>query len=85
MSTPEYATLRVCGNCAWIFEKDPYMKFAPHQVGGCPKCGFASLGARSVYGVKAYTYKKTQKPWIKKKMATYYDQLQTEIKEQTHE
>ena len=61
MSTQKTAKLRVCASCEWIFK------------GGieCPKCVFGSYGARSVYGARCYTYAKTQKPWMDKKLFYY--------------
>ena len=63
------AKLRTCASCEWIFE------------GGveCPKCQFGSYGAHSVYGKDAYKFKKTQHPWMEKKMTTYSCQLYSEI------
>lgn len=49
--------LRVCASCEWIFNTGVE----------CPKCGFGSYSARYVYGNKAYTYAKNQKPWKLKK------------------
>jgi hypothetical protein len=57
MTTQGTAKLRVCASCEWVF------KLGDSQDCDCPKCGFGSYGARYVYGDKAYTYKKTQKPW----------------------
>jgi len=55
------AKLRVCASCEWVF------------LGGveCPQCGFGSYGARYVYGNRAYRYKKTQEPWIERKIEHY--------------
>lgn len=61
--------LRVCASCEWIFKEE----------GMCPKCGFASYGARYVYGNIAYTYAKTQEPWKRKKMKKYEYELDKEI------
>lgn len=55
-----FATLRVCSSCEWIFK-------AKNNDPSCPKCEFGSYGARWVFGDKAYTYAKTQKPWKEKK------------------
>lgn len=57
------ATLRCCASCEWIF------KLTGTEM--CPKCGFAHYGAHYVYGSKCYSYAKTQKPWIDKKMTAY--------------
>jgi hypothetical protein len=64
------AKLRVCASCEWIFDKGIE----------CPKCGFGSYGAYYVYGNKAYTYKKTQHPWLEKKLFNYKQKLLNEIK-----
>jgi len=68
------AKLRVCASCEWIFKekRDP-------ETGGCPRCGFAHYGARHVYGDKAYTYAKTQRPWFNRKIADYSADLLQEI------
>lgn len=69
------AKLRVCASCEWIFTADNQHP----EFGGCPKCGFAHYGARYVYGDKAYTYAKTQKPWFDRKMADYAVKLHQEV------
>lgn len=70
------ADLRVCASCRWIYhQKDRHSN--PDL--GCPKCGFASYGARFVFGDKAYQYAKTQKPWFDDKMAAYASKLYDEI------
>lgn len=81
MATAKQAILRVCARCEWIFRENISLRVVPDTVGGCPKCGFASYGARSVYGKQAYSYEKTQEPWVRKKMDSYYGELQREIKE----
>lgn len=63
------AKLRVCASCEWIFDNGV----------GCPKCQFGSYGAYRVYGNKAYSYAKTQKPWFEKKIADYSVKLMIEI------
>lgn len=68
------AVLRTCGSCEWIYSDTPKSKET-----GCPKCGFASYGARSVYGNRAYKYAKTQKPWFDKKMSDYAVKLYSTI------
>ena len=68
------AKLRVCASCEWLFKDTRHP-----ETGGCPKCGFAHYGARFVYGDKAYTYAKTQRPWFDKKLAEYSFQLRREV------
>lgn len=70
-SAQQRANLRCCARCEWIYE-------GPRE---CPKCSFASYGARYVYGNKAYRYKVTQKPWLNRKMARYEMRLLNEIDE----
>jgi hypothetical protein len=70
------AKLRVCASCEWIFTIDNQHP----DMGGCTKCGFASYGARYVYGNQAYTFAKTQQPWRDKKMADYSVKLDAEIR-----
>lgn len=55
------AKLRVCASCEWIFDTGIE----------CPQCQFGSYGAHYVYGKQAYQFKKTQKPWITRKIETY--------------
>lgn len=52
-SAQQRAKLRCCASCEWVY-KGP---------GDCPQCGFASYGARYVFGDKAYRYQYTQEPW----------------------
>jgi hypothetical protein len=66
------AKLRVCACCEWIFIQEPGNT-------GCPKCGFATYGARFVFGNKCYRYALTQQPWFKRRMDEYASNLQTEI------
>lgn len=62
LSPQQRASLRCCASCEWIYTgADRY----------CPKCGFASYGARFVYGRKCYEYKYTQEPFIKQKIDRY--------------
>lgn len=68
------ASLRVCASCEWIF-----IRTADTDNCGCPKCQFGDYGARAVYGDKAYSYAKTQKPWFDKKMAIYAEELNAQI------
>jgi len=65
----QYAKLRVCASCEWIFRDSPV----------CPKCGFSHYGARSVYGNKCYKYEKTQQPWLDRKFAECINILEEEI------
>ena len=59
------AKLRVCASCEWIFKGET----------SCPKCGFASYGARYVYGNACYKYVMTQQPWKDKKVGIYMERL----------
>jgi len=68
------AKLRVCASCEWIFLENEKTKNK-----GCPKCGFASYGARFVYGKAAYRYKLNQQPWVRKKLGDYMMSLLKEI------
>jgi len=70
-SPQQRARLRVCASCEWIYN------------GGwdCPLCGFASYGARYVYGDAAYRYEKTQQPWYDKKMNQCSLKLQMTIRQ----
>jgi hypothetical protein len=70
----KHAKLRVCMSCEWIHEQDPT---------SCPKCGWPSCGARFVYGNKAYSHRKTQRPWKDRKMFAYSIALDKEIREAT--
>lgn len=66
------AVLRVCASCKWVYK-------ATGSDTACPKCGSASYGARQIYGHRAYTYAKTQKPWKDEKMFVYELGLDVEI------
>ena len=66
------AVLRVCASCEWVFRKA--------VCTDCPKCGFASYGARFVYGDKAYSYERTQRPWKDKKLCNFEMALDKEIR-----
>jgi hypothetical protein len=68
-SPQQRAKLRVCMSCEWIFEGDC----------DCPRCGWASYGARFVFGDKAYRYKVTQQPWMDRKLTAYKSELWLEI------
>lgn len=70
MPTQRTCKLRVCARCEWIFKT----KVCP----ACPVCGFGSYGARWVYGKRAYTYAKTQKPWKDRKLSAYETALELE-------
>lgn len=69
-----YAKLRVCASCEWVFKSD----LKSYE---CPKCGFASYGARYVYGKAAYRIAKTQEKWMDKKMFAYETELLREIRD----
>lgn len=64
------AKLRVCASCEWVFTGDVE----------CPECGFGSYGAHYVYGDKAYRYKRTQEPWLLKKLGKQESELRDHIK-----
>lgn len=64
--------LRTCARCEWIFK-------AENNDPTCPKCQFWSYSARYVYGDRAYTYAKTQKPWKDRKLVDYEMKLNREI------
>ena len=66
------AVLRVCASCEWIYKMG-------EENSECPKCGFGSYSARSVYGNKAYRYHRTQEPWKEKKMGDYRWKLSKEV------
>lgn len=68
-SPQQRAKLRTCASCEWIYEGEM----------PCPKCEFVSYGARFVYGDKAYTYKRTQEPWMNRKISNYTVGLLREI------
>ena len=74
-SPQQRANLRCCASCEWIY--------VGHRE--CPKCGFASYGARFVHGDKAYMCKVTQKPWMDRKMDRYRMQLMDEVETANHE
>ena len=69
ISPQQRANVRVCASCKWIYKG--------HR--DCPKCGFASYGARWVYGDACYIYLKTQKPWMDDKLSQYTSDLLIEI------
>lgn len=68
------AYFRVCASCEWVFDKRQ-----TQRGDSCPKCCFASYGARFVYGSRAYLYAKTQKPWLNKKLEALEHSLRLEI------
>lgn len=78
-SAQQRANLRVCASCEWIY---PQASAHP-DTGGCPRCGFASYGARFVYGNKAYRFAQTQQPWFNRELAAYASQLRQQIKQHT--
>lgn len=51
----------------------------PGTRSGCPKCGFASYGARYVHGSKAYLYARTQEPWMARRVIALKMELRDEI------
>jgi len=67
----QYAKLRVCASCEWIFKLK--------NTKNCPRCGFTHYGARFVYGNKCYTYSKTQKPWVDRKVSYYKRMLMDKV------
>ena len=75
-SAQQRADLRTCASCEWIFHL-----VDSDEHGGCPKCGFATYGARFVYGAKAYRYAKTQEPWFNKQLSPVIHKLHSEIRE----
>jgi hypothetical protein len=68
-SAQQRANLRCCASCEWIYEG--------HR--DCPKCGFASYGARFVHGDRAYRFKRTQQPWINNKVNRFLNELEEQI------
>lgn len=68
-SPQQRAALRCCASCEWIYK-------TPTE---CPKCGFASYGARYVHGNRAYRFARTQEPWRKRKIDLYALTLKDEI------
>jgi len=66
------ANLQVCASCTWIFRLS--------DSKGCPKCDFASYGARWALGNKCYRYEKTQEPWLERKLEKYHMKLLEEIR-----
>jgi hypothetical protein len=72
--TQRNAIVRCCASCEWIYRAP-----AIATPTDCPKCGFASYGARHVHGRKCYTYEQTQQPWIDRKVATYRQELISEV------
>lgn len=65
----KHAKLRCCARCQWIYTGDT----------DCPKCDFASYGARYVFGDACYRYALTQKPWLEQKVSTFIVELYKEI------
>lgn len=66
------AKLFVCASCEWIFK-------VKSKDGGCPMCEFGYYSAHYVYGKKAYTYHRTQKPWKDRLLSNYSYELDTKI------
>jgi len=71
-SRQQKAKLRICASCEWVFRWQ-------EKKCDCPKCGFATYGARWVCGDRAYKYERTQQPWMEKKMDAYRFALMQEI------
>lgn len=68
--------LRVCASCEYIFSA----KSNRHGT-ECPICKFASYGARAVYGDKAYSYAKSQFPFMQREIIKAKQQIQQRIAE----
>ena len=68
-SPQQRANLRTCASCEWVFRGHAR----------CPKCGFATYGARWVYGDVCYKYEHTQEPWMDRKLARFRSSLLAEI------
>jgi hypothetical protein len=62
--TQQSADLRCCASCEFIYSHKEFYK-----PKGCPVCGFATYGAYYVHGKRAYSYKKSQKPFLDKLVA----------------
>lgn len=62
--TQKTADLRCCASCEFIYSNKEF-----YDPSGCPICGFATYGAYYVYGQRAYSYKKSQKPFLEKLVA----------------
>jgi hypothetical protein len=71
------ANLRVCGRCEWVYKLSD--NACELWDGGCPSCGFASYGARWVYGNRAYRYYYTQEPWLKQRLASIESKLRAHV------
>lgn len=63
------AELRCCASCEWIF------RLSLHR-NDCPKCGFASYGARYCFGVKAYAFARTQQPWLNRQITKLRSEIE---------
>lgn len=66
--------LRVCMACEWVFSISSHT-----ETHGCPMCGWGHYSAHMVYGKAAYTYTKTQKKWLERKMFKYECELRKKI------
>jgi len=75
INSPKSAVIRVCASCEWVYDT------RKQTTTDCPLCGFASYGARSVYGKRCYKYLYTQIPWRDKKLNHYDFLLWSEIQE----
>jgi len=66
--------LRVCFDCQYIFDLE--------TKEACPACKSTKHdGAREVLGPKAYTLRKSQKPWFDRQMLAHAHHLRTMIEE----
>jgi hypothetical protein len=75
-------TLAVCASCEWIYRLPPpgdENTTSENDPRACPKCGFGYYSAHRVYGQRAYTYARTQQPWLDKKLAAYTSRLTATI------
>ena len=73
-SPQQRAKLRCCASCEWIYR-------ATEQKSDCPRCGFASYGARWVHGPRCYRFERTQEPWSDRQLAKRSTELYNEILE----
>lgn len=80
-SRQQRAKLRCCASCEWIYTNDDAVSDVNGRGtrSGCPKCGFASYGARFVHGAKAYRFAITQGPWERRRVARFRYELREEI------
>lgn len=68
------AVLRVCASCEWIYKLE-----TKTEIKNCPKCGFSSYSAYSVFGNKAYRIYLTQERWMNRALANISSILYSEI------